>query len=493
MATAPLTTDAISANIQLAQKLLKKEKGRLNELRELIIATQENIEHLEQALQRYRAAVTPSPIRRCPPEILGMVFQFLAVDYEDLHVISLVCKQWHDLVLQDPLLWSTIRVELPYNEWNMKSWALSSRSYIRKCLERSRSSRLRVELDLSPHMTTREQLIEMISSGAPDLTRYTISYTDQDTITEWLCDLDYGDLEDLEIVSNWEYEHVIDLVDELIGPDGQFTMRWDSLDIEFPENELASLLWEKLAAHVANLSCLRIRISEYDIAESPWISTPTWDLPNVKSLEATGLRNWPRFLSLNPASLQRLSVDMSLNNEDLFSELACFVQLRSLTMTIRKAEDSALPSEEYSMSFPLLQELIFEGDIRQLHQLKWNCPNLKRLALCCATDEIMDIRDQSNWRQLRPSEVHWEPPILFNNNWKAPAVQDVLRFFLLQFTSSERLSVPLKAKDTLLVDLLEKLSNDGSLPPNLKTISFHNGYGKNKETVSVKKLWERTL
>ena len=45
--------------------------------------------------------------------------------------------------------------------------------------------------------------------------------------------------------------------------------------------------------------------------------------------------------------------------------------------------------------------------------------------------------------------------------------------------------MPLENKD-ILIDLLEGLSDDDSLPPNQKTISFHTGNGKNNEiTVSI--------
>jgi len=78
MTAAPPTADDISATkIQLVQRLLKRESDRLEELKELVTATQENIEHLEQLLLQYRAAVNPtaSPIRRCPPGDPGRDFQ----------------------------------------------------------------------------------------------------------------------------------------------------------------------------------------------------------------------------------------------------------------------------------------------------------------------------------------------------------------------------------------------------------------------------------
>ena len=482
MATTPLVTDDIAARIEVAQGLLKRENDRLEELMKLFTATKENIKHLEQLLLRYRAAATPSPIRRCPPEILGIIFKLLAVDYKDLDTVSLVCKQWYNLVLQDPRLWSTITVKLPYDEWNLKSWSRSSRSYIRKCMGRNRSSQLKVELDLSSYQTTENQLVNMLSRGLQNFTPYDLSDTDRDVITDWLFDLNYDALVDLEVVSNWDPGHVTNLVDELIGPDGQFMTRWDSLDIQFPENESASLLWEKLADHVADLSYLRIRVSEYDIV-TPGISTPIWDLPNVKVLEVPRLCNWPIFLSLNPVSLQRLSTYMYSNIEGLLSGLASFVRLRSLTMTIPVQKDI----EEYSLFFPLLQELIFEQRIRHLHLIKWNCPSLKRLTLRCAADEIAKVHPQSNWLQTRPSEVHWEDSFLYRNDWKVSVVRGVLQLFLLQFTSAEHLSVPFRAKVTM-VDLLEKLSDDGNLPRNWKTTSFHYGDGENNETVSFERI-----
>ena len=225
------------------------------------------------------------------------------------------------------------------------------------------------------------------------------------------------------------------------------------------------------------------------------LTPPTWNLLNIKALDALGIADWPRLLSLNPVSLQRFSIDICFN-EDIFSELARFRQLVAFTMNVCVVEDSVLSSEEYTAFFPLLEEFTLMGDIRHLRQLKCKFPNLKRLALCCTADEITNIHAQSSWLQIYPSEVHWELSFLMDgdkyggdqdDDWEVSAVQGDLRFFLLQFTSAEHLSVPLQAKDTL-IDLLEKLSNDGSLPYNWKSVSFHNSEGENNETVSVETI-----
>ena len=167
-----------------------------------------------------------------------MIFKLLAIEYEDINVDSLACRQWHGLVVNDPQLWSTIKIKLPENEWDMKSWSRSSRLYIRKCLERSHSSRLKVELDFSRAMMIGQRLIEMLASG---FQQYTLSDTDRDLVLTWLSNRDITDLVyGLNIVSDWNPGDLLDLVVELIGPEGQFTMRWDSLNIRFPENDLAS-------------------------------------------------------------------------------------------------------------------------------------------------------------------------------------------------------------------------------------------------------------
>ena len=449
METAPITGDDISARIQLAQRLLKRENDRLEELKDLVTATQENIVHLERMLLEYRAAVAPSPIRRCPPEVLGMIFRFLTVDFENLNAISLVCKQWHDLVLQEPQLWSTIQVKLPDKEWNMRSWSRSSRSYIRKHLERSRSSRVKVELEFSSLRMITGQLIEMLSNGVRDITRYALSDADQSTIMDWLCDLYYGDLEDgLEIVSNWDPYYVIDLVEEFIDPDGQFMGRLDNLSIHFPRNTVAISLWEKLAAHTGNFSYFSLVGLDYDILDEFYAGDPPiWELPNVKTLCVFGLPNWPHFLSLNPASLQKLSIDMSLD-KILFSELARFGQLRSLDMRLHEIKDRISTSKEYSMSFPLLEDLGLIGDIQHLRQLKFKCPNLTQLA-------------------LRIGPLSWSD----DANPEAPSLPGFLRSFILQFTSVEHICMPLQAKG-VVADLLKELSKKGDLPRNWKTISF---------------------
>jgi len=484
MATAPLTADDISAKIQLAQRLLKRENDRLEELMGFVTATRDNIKHLEQALLEYRAVINPSPIRRCPPEVLGVVFQFLVGDYGDLIAISLVCKQWYNLVLQDPWLWCTIRVELPNNakwKWKTESWSRSNRSYISKCLERSGSLPLKVELDFESLMNRSDLLVKLLESGLRDTTRCTLPETDQRSIVSWLCEceglpeLAYR----LKIFSDWDVDDILGLVDEFIGSDAQITSRWDSLDIQFPKSDMSDDLGEQLVGHVTNLSCLRIAASYCQRAHN------FWDLPNISALEVACFC-WIKLLSLNPASLQRLSIGFC-NKRHGFSELARFEQLRSLTMNVAKKRSALSSPEHYSMSFPLLQELILKGHIRHIPQTNWNCPSLRRLAMCCTTDQIIDAYNASNWPHAFPLQVHWEVPVTHHDDWEVSVIWSVLELFLLLFPSAENLSVPLQAKDTL-VDLLKELSNDGSLPPDWKTISFHSGNGENNETVLVERI-----
>lgn len=447
---------------------LEQETHWLKQLKNLVANSERTVKRLKKNLASCEAAVAivpPAFINKCPPEILSMIFKFSIVgNPQNIQRLLLVCKRWHNFILQDPQMWNTIHIRVPNDEWDVESWALSTSSFVKCCLERSRSTLLDLELDFTYMRTSRQQLIDRLDATCGFET------DDDGVLRDWLASLDYDDLLDHDdLIGSCGPEHAVDLIDELIGPAGEIMERWGSLKILFPtyfENETLLLgIWSKLIYPAANLSSIYLEeLDHLDDADPDEGTFLVPYFPKITCLTISDLRNWDTRLSFIPASLQRLSAETNLEPAFL-RQLARFNQLTCLTLRgiYRSRVDDGNHSTPHSISLPLLQELVFVGHFKGLETIQFNLPKLETLTLQWGYSPLT----QPN---VRPSRVRWEPSELIFP--RAPDVKSYMRILLLHYTDSEDVCVPLSIKGIIL-DLLKELENEGTLPKTWRILSFH--------------------
>ncbi|PBK81343.1 hypothetical protein ARMGADRAFT_782250 [Armillaria gallica] len=111
----------------------------------------DRIKELESEIARLRAEVdviSPTldslhaPIRRLRPEVLLSIFGHLEPGPMPLKddapwLLTRVCTSWRDLVTHTPTLWSTIKMDGPYNYWNLSHYHPHHQHYTSSDLSRT--------------------------------------------------------------------------------------------------------------------------------------------------------------------------------------------------------------------------------------------------------------------------------------------------------------------------------------------------------------------
>jgi F-box-like len=470
--------------IKRVQELLDQEIERVNDLKNLLSIAEENVTQLKGELDEYHARITPTPINSCPSEILSMIFKLYVPEDDDdtwhKGQLLLVCKRWYTLVVNDPTMWTTINIFAP-PRWGMRSWSDSTRSYLESCVERSRAMSLNIDLNFTLLQTTSEQLIERLRWGFFQLPSCTPTEDGGELIEGWLRNLYYGDLED-DVNTTFDClpNHAIELIAKLAGMDEDIMERCESFTLWFPSAiQLCSAMWEQLAPQTINLSRLHLISLCWDKLLSSYYeddnAVPKLSLPQVNDIRIGALYGWDRFLSFDPSSLHKLSVNTSFE-KDFFSEIGRFDQLQTLTLLPSMSNKSVimdrdLPNRVY---LPVLQELVLLGYFINLDAVKFHLPRLKRLVVGwgMAFSSI-----QYAMPMVQPPEVHWAPVDEPDSREDTLRLADkVIRSFLLHYASSDCFSVTFFLKDNAL-KVLKVLSTEGLLPPKWRTVSFHDKFG----------------
>jgi len=488
MATVPGNNHEIRDKIKQVQELLDQETERVNDLKNLLSIAEEKVTQLKGELDEYHARITPTPINSCPAEILSMIFRLSIPERDNIRHMGrllLVCKQWYTLVMNDPQMWSTIKILAPA-QWDMRFWSDSTRSYVESCIERSRTTGLNIDINFSSLQSTKEQLIERLHYGFFHLRSSSQTEVDHEFIDEWLDGLDYEELEDdTETTVDCLPDHAIELIEKLVGVDEDVMRRWEGFILWFPSRStrLFSAIWEQLAPKTINVSRLHlIGVSwyalhrNYDYNSEDGETIPILSLPQVKDLRTGALYGWDRFLSFDPSSLHKLSVDGSLE-KGFFEEIGRFDQLRILTLSPSMGNNYLLMAKNrpHRIYLPVLQELVLLGYFRTLDAVKFDLPRLKRLVVELGMG-VSSI--QYTMPTVQPPEVHWVPlGESYSREEDVLGLADkAIRRFLLHYTSSDCFSVTDFLKDNAM-EVLKVLSTEWVLPPRWRTVSFHDKSG----------------
>src|SRR5277367_6684257 len=116
---------------------IEEKIQQLKVRQETIAIEQEECRRLKKELELYHASV--APISNCPTEIISMFFGYYVAENPRLiRRLLLVCRLWHDIAINTPRFWTTIKVETTDK---------SNLLFIKACLEHSARSLLHVDIN----------------------------------------------------------------------------------------------------------------------------------------------------------------------------------------------------------------------------------------------------------------------------------------------------------------------------------------------------------
>ncbi|KAK7041704.1 hypothetical protein VNI00_008993 [Paramarasmius palmivorus] len=123
----------------------------IDKLKVEIVRREHQRKGLEKDMERY-GTLLKSPVRRMPPEILGLIFAIVCEDnnvgpYQlpQAVVLSHVCRRWRQVVAETPRTWSSMTI--PFDEWEEKEDDCCLPVIIQLFLERSKASPLILMLE----------------------------------------------------------------------------------------------------------------------------------------------------------------------------------------------------------------------------------------------------------------------------------------------------------------------------------------------------------
>lgn len=249
-------------NISTQVQSLNEMKKKILELEDELAKAREKQDYLETEIAYHHTS--KAPINRLPPETLPMIFEEYGKQWHpQIRRLMLVCRQWHELILNSPRLWSYIQIELAYlstpNQLN------SAFKYSGACLSRSKSCLLHIAMDFSHFPNKFEHIDNIISDAFDNLL---------DNQGTWVQAVDYDRLEVYDLAYDRDTGKCASLVKRLASQNE----RWETLDIAFGTGEpfwIFDEVWPELPKSTPNLAELVMEGVE---------------IPSYQALMAVGLK-----------------------------------------------------------------------------------------------------------------------------------------------------------------------------------------------------------
>jgi F-box-like len=399
-------------------------------------------------------------VRAMPPEILSIIFGFYVKAKPRLiRRLMLVCKQWHDVAINNPQLWTSIGIEAGLYDGEFQYGAKRLRPFVRACVQRSGTALLHIDLDFgffsSWDQHVERELISTLSNLFPEA---------EGEIYQWVHEQDWSwCMENGDGDPPGHHNHLLELLHDL-GPKS----RWGSLKLVCPDDaDLAAEIWAILVGDTPNLTSLSI--SEWPLLDFSEEQDMTFsNLSSLKSLKVSDIEIL-QFLDL-PSSLETLEVQAMFDEADI-ETLNRLAGLRTLKI---------LPLFDYASSPTKVSIPLNLSELRNLHllkplsgtaQIKYKLPALQDLFLVGRfADSLPDVQ---------PAHVHWELPCASGGK-----LSPVAEKILTKYPRAKRMTVNLYTKVAVL-DAVTRLKHAGRLSTELHTLIFENGSGVVDEVIRV--------
>jgi hypothetical protein len=368
----------LSAKLRSLHSLNKEIKFLKRSLR--VFCEQRDKVESEIALIRASTA----PITRIPVEVLSSIFRaVLRIEYNDLFsmkcaitnrkALLMVCRQWHDVVLDDPLLWNFLMVKLPKTVSIIQhiKWIRQEFVYIDTCLSRSKEAPLDILLNLEEMQHGAYYTMDRVRSELKQIVRDDESEEWLDNeLEEWLEDIDWD-----PCPAGGAYEEsLVKLITAITGKDGCTTKQWRSLHITLPaEESILVEFWDSFNHPFPRLCSLSL--------EGFWVE---WYLDSLSfaflSAEAIELTDIPIDWIPPCPKLNRLRlVDYKEWSHEYTGDLKRFTQVAELAII-----DCGVPSD-FPNSTPITLPALDHFDILTVYDSnmvkRFECGQLGKLTI----------------------------------------------------------------------------------------------------------------
>jgi hypothetical protein len=409
---------------------------------------------LEQELQPYRMDVhstnhatahtipeQTSAVHGLPDEILSQIFDIYTDDRSEtrrckLRRLLLVCRRWHDLVMNSPLLWAHVEIEKYCEPFGFGGSPVTT--YVKACISRSQNIPLDMDLELQIC-----GLSSYVRAGLFDRAKSIVDEEFHQKIRHQIYkeSWDHGSSRFLLQFGRF--------LEYLFGDDGQHLRRCRRLAIRFPlDEEIARTIWARMKSNMSNLTSLTL----FDIP-TRWSINDTLaqvDLPRIKYLDVKGRLAYPiNLFSISSNKLEHFSTMVDESTAHL-EHLSSFQSLLTLRLNCWRPPIQMYNSPAFSVHLPHLRELSIKGHFIHLRSINFYLPALKVLRVFLADE-------RQRLPALSPESIEWG----LRCSVSPQVLEFLIQDFLLLSRKIRKIGIP-KEHRTAVLQQVQRFR--GSLP-----------------------------
>lgn len=443
----------------------------IEELTSRLFSAQLERGRLEKEIYEYRASV--APIQKCPEEILGIVFEYYLLENPRLICrLLLVCRNWYKVTVSSPRLWNRIPIKFVL-ELDAKSTFKSVEKRVDQCLTLSKSTPLELDLDfsefISPEAGVRNIICKFLSEYVA------VDGMDFKIWLESLC------IEEPEIITICQYNDALNLLNRMIGDNGEVMSRWRSLDLCLPDDPFLAL---KIIEHFKHATPNLVRLLIIDT----WA---LWDFSKPAEKLFPDLSSLQHFEVTNPIDLDFITPGYSSVHTLTFNDvtywdpsiLSRFTHLRKLEIEGWRYRQAELaPSVRTVVHLPELRQLIIKGLVLNFDNVEFQAPILDLLHLSRRHAPSFRI-----YPEVQAAQVHWgvvDDSLI--SEWTYEYIKSEPYSILLKYNSAFHLQVPRFSKE-ITCGIIRELKTQPNWSSALKSVSFEGRSGVLK-TIEVDAL-----
>jgi hypothetical protein len=406
---------------------IQRQRALIEDLATRLKAAQLEHDRMETELNEYRCSI--APIRKCPEEVLLMIFESFAEAAPELVMDLLqVCQRWRDIAANAPRLWTHINIKVEPT-WDQRKAARKDDAMIETHIEHSASLPLHINVDLSD-MLGEDAQVEgfyggLLSNGCNneiccDAKRYVSKLEECESNPIPFFSESYGP----EKVS-WTIRTLAGSYEE-----HPHTLRWQSARIFLPCNGRdITGIWKLFSDPTPQLKELLISADFSQLSSKKCFP----DLSSLEALTLEGMVTDFDFLGLTFPSVKHLELEMDIS---LSSQLSLFTSLEYLDVLFQgKPAAGNVPA----IHLPVLRDLTIH--VYGSTGVEWHVPVLQTLMIAGSLDD-----ESKALPNVHAVKVSWELRQPGNPTGVEPELHRTLQTILSKYSDMQELSLHIQLK-----------------------------------------------
>ncbi|KIM32556.1 hypothetical protein M408DRAFT_183049 [Serendipita vermifera MAFF 305830] len=468
---------------EIREKLeaLQYQNNLVEELQFRLNAVQRERDRLEKEIDEYRMSAQ-SYIRKCPKEILMILFEFYTLENPRVvRRLLLVCKEWYQLAVSMPRLWNRIPINIDH-VWDVTFSCNDISRRVEICLQRSGSLPLELDLDFTNFESSGAKICEKIIDS------FQGSNADSWNIREWAYGLSTESIEGFEVLPVCHPQHVFALVEQLAGKTGDVMRRWGSLRLVLPgDGNLAAMVWKHLVYPTPHLS--RMDLNGTHGLTLVHGNHDFVGFPDLRALRHLGLDDLEDLdsLRLEVSSLSSFVVRYVQGDISSLSRLA---NLHTLTLVGGYGVPSDVPVQQTTLSLPRLRNLSVQWVIEGIQDIQFNIPKLECFDIFCP---FLRLPRKANYARIQTERLSWRfDEIGLSSNWEdkikvKTSFSSEIRSILTSYPNTSYFTFSSTFKG-VVIEILRESNVNSALSSALRAVTFEGSLG-DLETVVAQEIW----